>query len=419
MHMRKEVMYPDRSLAEMFLPEDESGWHPGIWLGNEVIAVVSVFSTTAEGTITGFAENRSTPFVGGGPTAEDSLAPEQWQFRKFACSNHHQGRGWGSLLLQYIFFEASQRGVLRIWCNARVAVLPFYQKFGMQAYGDSWEQWGVQFVKMDRIFLEKVSTPGFLLSAPNKQNLNSGKMEIIPAIDIIEGKCVRLTQGDYSLKTVYNENPLEVALQFQDAGVRRLHLVDLDGAKAGKVTNWKVLEMIANRTNLIIDFGGGIKKEEDVKVVLDSGAALATVGSIAVKNPEVLAQWLLQFGPDKFLLGADVKEEKIAVSGWLETSDLEVIPFIQGYLNKGLFQVFCTDVSKDGLLQGPALELYKKILDACKASNENASLHFIASGGVSSLNDLKELKKIGCHGAIVGKAIYEGRISMKELADFH
>ena len=234
-------------------------------------------------------------------------------------------------------------------------------------------------------------------------------MVIIPAIDIIDGKCVRLTQGDYEQKKIYNENPLEVARQFEDAGLTRLHLVDLDGAKAGQVRNWKALETIAGKTGLVIDFGGGIKTDKDVQIVFDSGAALATVGSIAVKNEVEFVKWLLQYGAEKFLLGADVKEDKIAVGGWLETTEITVYDFLQNYTQKGVTQVFCTDVSKDGLLQGPSTSLYKKIIERFP------QLHFIASGGVSSVKDLEDLKAAGCKGAIVGKAIYENRISLKEL----
>ena len=237
-------------------------------------------------------------------------------------------------------------------------------------------------------------------------------MQIIPAIDIIDGKCVRLTQGDYSQKKIYNENPLEVAMEFEDAGLTRLHLVDLDGAKAGVVKNWKVLETIAAKTSMIIDFGGGIKKEEDVKIVFDSGAVLATVGSIAVKNETEFVKWLQLFGADKFLLGADVKDEKIAVAGWLETTDVWVYDFIEKYINHGVQQIFCTDVSKDGKLEGPSTELYKNII------SKFPHLHFIASGGVSSIKDLDELQSIGCSGAIVGKAIYENRITLTELKKF-
>ena len=234
-------------------------------------------------------------------------------------------------------------------------------------------------------------------------------MEIIPAIDIIDGKCVRLTQGDYNQKKIYNEQPLEVAKQFEDAGLRRLHLVDLDGAKAGQVENWKVLESIAGKTSLLIDFGGGIKKEDDVRIVFNSGAALATVGSIAVKNEEELLKWFKIFGSDKFLIGADVKNEKIAIGGWIETTDIWVYDFIEKYIQYGIKQLFCTDVSKDGKLEGPATELYKNI------TSKFPELHFIASGGVSGMQDLDALRLAGCKGVIIGKAIYEGRLRIRDL----
>ncbi|WP_152268825.1 1-(5-phosphoribosyl)-5-[(5-phosphoribosylamino)methylideneamino]imidazole-4-carboxamide isomerase [Agriterribacter humi] len=237
-------------------------------------------------------------------------------------------------------------------------------------------------------------------------------MEIIPAIDIIDGKCVRLTQGDYAQKKIYNEHPLEVAKQFEDAGLQRLHLVDLDGAKAGQVKNWKVLETIAGKTGLSIDFGGGIKQQEDVNIVFNSGAALATVGSIAVKNEAELVEWFMIFGADKFLLGADVKDEKIAIGGWLETTDIWIYDFIEKYIGHGIKQIFCTDVSKDGKLEGPAVELYKNIVQKFPA------LHFIASGGVSSVDDLHALRDAGCKGAIVGKAIYEERVKINKLGSF-
>ncbi len=234
-------------------------------------------------------------------------------------------------------------------------------------------------------------------------------MEIIPAIDIIDGKCVRLTQGDYAQKKVYNEHPLEVAMAFEGAGVQRLHLVDLDGAKAGKVKNWRVLETLAGKTGLVIDFGGGIKTSEDVDIVFNSGAALATVGSVAVKDGALFLSWLERYGPGQFLLGADVKDEKIAVGGWLETTDRWVYDFIQEYSEHGIRQVFCTDVSKDGLLQGPSLDLYRNII------GKFPGLHFIASGGVSGMDDVRRLAEIGCGGVIIGKAIYEGRITLKEI----
>lgn len=235
-------------------------------------------------------------------------------------------------------------------------------------------------------------------------------MTIIPAIDIIGGKCVRLTQGDYSQKKIYNEHPLEVAKQFEDAGLSRLHLVDLDGAKAGTVKNWRVLEIIAARTSLVIDFGGGIKSDKDVQIVFDSGAKLATVGSMAVKNEDEFVKWLLRFGTERFLLGADVKDEKIAIHGWQETSEIWVYDFIENYIRHGVKQIFCTDISKDGKLEGPATDLYRNI------TTKFPELYFIASGGVSSMKDLDELEKAGCSAAIVGKAIYENRISLADLS---
>jgi phosphoribosylformimino-5-aminoimidazole carboxamide ribotide isomerase len=234
-------------------------------------------------------------------------------------------------------------------------------------------------------------------------------MDIIPAIDIIDGKCVRLTKGDYDQKKIYNERPLEVALQFEDAGLTRLHLVDLDGAKAGSVKNWKVLEALASKTSMVIDFGGGIKSAEDVDIVFECGAKLATVGSMAVKNEEVFSDWLEQYGADRFFLGADVKDEKIAIGGWLETTDIWVYDFMEKYVQKGVTNIFCTDVSKDGLLEGPSVDLYKTLLE------QFPDIYFVASGGVSSMEDLEKLKEIGCKGAIVGKAIYEGRVNIADL----
>jgi phosphoribosylformimino-5-aminoimidazole carboxamide ribotide isomerase len=234
-------------------------------------------------------------------------------------------------------------------------------------------------------------------------------MEIIPAIDVIDGKCVRLTHGDYSQKTIYNEHPLEVAKEFEDAGLQRLHLVDLDGAKAGAVKNWKVLESIAGKTAMVIDFGGGIKSEKDVQIVFDSGAALATVGSMAVKEKETFVKWLQQWGAAKFLLGADVKKEKLTISGWTEQTEIWIYDFIEEYRQQGVDQIFCTDVSKDGALEGPATELYKNIVE------KFPDLHFIASGGVSSIDDVYHLQEVGCKGVIIGKAIYEGRVHLAEL----
>ncbi len=234
-------------------------------------------------------------------------------------------------------------------------------------------------------------------------------MEIITAIDIIDGKCVRLTQGDYAQKKIYNEDPLDVALEFEDIGIKRLHLVDLDGAKEGKVINFKVLEKIANKTKLKIDFGGGIKTNEDVHSIFEAGASIATIGSLAVKNKLLFFSWLKKYGTEKILLGADVKNEKIAINGWLETTELSIFDFIKENKEQGIKNIFCTDISKDGLLEGPSTDLYKKIMI------EFPKINLIASGGVANLKDLDDLKKIGCSGAIVGKAIYEKRISLTEL----
>ena len=237
-------------------------------------------------------------------------------------------------------------------------------------------------------------------------------MTIIPAIDIIDGKCVRLTQGDYNQKKEYNEQPLEIAKRFEDAGLQRLHLVDLDGAREKKVRNWKVLETLASKTSLAIDFGGGIAAEKDVKIVFDSGAAFATVGSIAIKNEFEFTKWLLTFGASKFLLGADVKDKMIVIHGWMEATGKPVFDFIDNYSRKGVQQVFCTDVSKDGKLEGPSLALYREIIE------KFPGLYFIASGGVASVHDLHALDEIGCKAAIVGKAIYENRISLLDLKEF-
>lgn len=237
-------------------------------------------------------------------------------------------------------------------------------------------------------------------------------IEIIPAIDLIDGKCVRLSQGDYQQKTIYNENPLEVAKMFADAGIRRLHLVDLDGAKAHHIVNHKVLETIASKTNLIIDFGGGLKSDDDLRIAFECGASMVTGGSIAVKNPEVFASWIEKFGGEKIILGADVKEEKIAVGGWIETTDLELMPFIQNYMGKGISKVICTDISKDGMLSGPATDLYKKMLA------QEPTMYLIASGGVSSIRDIEMLIENKVPAVITGKAIYEGKIKLPELTKY-
>jgi phosphoribosylformimino-5-aminoimidazole carboxamide ribotide isomerase len=237
-------------------------------------------------------------------------------------------------------------------------------------------------------------------------------MQIIPAIDLIDGKCVRLTEGDYAQKKIYNEDPLEVAKAFEGVGLMRLHLVDLDGAKAGEVVNWKVLEKIANQTALQIDFGGGIKKEATLKTVFDTGASYATIGSLAVNNRIVFEEWIERFGANAFMLGADVYKEKIAIGGWIEKTNMDVYEFMESYINKGIGQFFCTDIEKDGKLAGPSTALYQKII------KQFPELQLIASGGVSNIEDLKLLRAIGCSGAIVGKAIYENRITLKELASF-
>jgi phosphoribosylformimino-5-aminoimidazole carboxamide ribotide isomerase len=237
-------------------------------------------------------------------------------------------------------------------------------------------------------------------------------IEIIPAIDLIDGKCVRLSQGDYAKKIIYNENPLEVAKMFADAGIRRLHLVDLDGAKAHHIVNHKMLEKITSGTNLIVDFGGGLKTDEDLRIAFECGASMVTGGSIAVKNPDIFTSWISKFGSDKIILGADVKGDKIAVGGWLEMTDIELLPFIRIYIEKGINKVICTDISKDGMLQGPAIELYKKMLVA------QPELYLIASGGVSSIRDIEMLHEAAVPAVITGKAIYEAKISLKELTKF-
>lgn len=234
-------------------------------------------------------------------------------------------------------------------------------------------------------------------------------IEIIPAIDIIGGKCVRLSKGDYEQKTVYSESPVEVAKAFEGAGCKRLHLVDLDGAKSNHIVNFKTLEAIATSTNLIIDFGGGIKSDEDVHIAFESGASMITGGSIAVKNPKLFESWIATFGPDKIILGADAKEKKIATNGWLDNSDISIVPFINTYLSKGITKVISTDISCDGMLQGTSTELYKELLEECPG------IYLIASGGVAGLNDLRQLEEINVPAVIAGKALYEGRISLKDL----
>ncbi len=238
-------------------------------------------------------------------------------------------------------------------------------------------------------------------------------MRIIPAIDIIDGKCVRLSKGNYSTKIIYNESPLEVAKAFEQAGIEYLHLVDLDGAKASKIVNYKVLENIASKTNLQIDFGGGLKADEDVKIAFNSGANQITGGSIAVKNPVVFKEWIANFGSNKVILGADANNGKIATNGWLEESTEEIIPFIKNYQKEGIQYVISTDIAKDGMLSGPSFELYQEII-----SNATSSLKLIASGGISTFDEIPKLAGMGCEGVIIGKAIYENRISLKQLENF-
>ena len=234
-------------------------------------------------------------------------------------------------------------------------------------------------------------------------------MKIIPAIDLIDGKCVRLTQGDYAQKKVYNEHPLEVAQQFEDAGIQHLHLVDLDGAKSGHIVNHKVLELITTRTQLKVDFGGGVKSDLDIKKAFDCGAQQVTCGSIAVKNEEIVEEWIELFGPERLILGADVKNKKVAIHGWMEETEINIDTLINKFSDYGLKNVICTDIATDGMLAGPNLDLYIELLSTFN------DIQLIASGGVSSLEDLKTLKQNGLHGAIIGKAIYEGRISLAQL----
>lgn len=237
-------------------------------------------------------------------------------------------------------------------------------------------------------------------------------MFLIPAIDIIDGKCVRLTQGDYSQKKIYNENPLEVAKEFEANGLLRLHLVDLDGAKAKKIINHKVLEKICTQTRLHVDFGGGVQDNENLKIAFEYGAKQVTGGSVAFKNPQLFEQWLTEFGGEKIILGADCQNEMIAISGWEEKTTVSVFDFIKDFQKKGAKYAICTDISKDGLLAGTSIELYKKII------SQMPDIQLIASGGVTDMDDVKKLAEIGCFGAIIGKAIYEGRITVKELGEF-
>lgn len=235
-------------------------------------------------------------------------------------------------------------------------------------------------------------------------------MKIIPAIDIIEGKCVRLTKGDYNTQKIYNENPLDVAKEFEDHGIQYLHLVDLDGAKSSKIVNYKILEKIASNTRLTIDFGGGLKSDQDLQIAFECGADQIIGGSIALQNPDLFKSWVQLYGGDKVILGADCMDRKIATNGWLHTSEVDVLELIQEYEKDGVSSVICTDISKDGMLAGPSIELYQDLIS-------NTNIQLIASGGISNIQDVVNLKSIGCGGAIIGKAIYEDRISLTELAE--
>ena len=249
-------------------------------------------------------------------------------------------------------------------------------------------------------------------------------MRIIPAIDIIDGKCVRLSKGDYDTKKIYNENPLEVAKEFEAHGIQYLHLVDLDGAKSKHIVNHKVLEQIASQTGLQIDFGGGLKTDDDLRIAFESGAKQITGGSIAVKDAETFIGWIEKHGADKIILGADAMDEKVAISGWQEESKEELIPFIKSYQSKGIQYVICTDISKDGMLEGPSFDLYRKIIENTNLSLSAVEdqtvreLKLIASGGISTFDELPKLAEMGCEGTIIGKAIYENRISLKQLESY-
>ena len=236
-------------------------------------------------------------------------------------------------------------------------------------------------------------------------------MKIIPAIDIIDGKCVRLSKGNYNSQITYNQNPLEVAKTYEDHGIEFLHLVDLDGAKSNHIINYSILEIIASKTNLKIDFGGGIKTENDVNLAFNSGANQVTCGSVAVKQPEIFCEWILNYGSEKIILGADVRGKYVATDGWINTSNQSIFDFINFYRNKGIETVTCTDISKDGMLEGPSFKLYSKIIDAY-------NINLVASGGVSEYDDILKLDDMGCYGIIIGKAIYENKISLKQLENF-
>ncbi|HVI47565.1 MAG TPA: 1-(5-phosphoribosyl)-5-[(5-phosphoribosylamino)methylideneamino]imidazole-4-carboxamide isomerase [Chitinophaga sp.] len=369
LQLRRDVLYPNEELSAVKVDGDEDGLHFGVFENGQLVTVVSLF-------------------LSGKETA---------QFRKLATHPAAQGKGYGKAILAHLVSVCRNEKVKLLWCNARDTAATFYEQLGYYRKGDYFVKGGINYVRMELPLEQGNKTPAF---------------EIIPAIDIIDGKCVRLTQGDYNQKKVYNEHPLEVAKEFEALGVRRLHLVDLDGAKKGQVVNWKVLENIAGKTTLVTDFGGGIKTDKDLEIVYECGAALATIGSVAVKSPELFFSWVKRYGAEKIFLGADVKDEKIAVSGWLEDTDLSVFDFLESNIAQGVNQIFCTDIAKDGLLQGPSVDLYKKILDRFP------DINFVASGGVSNIADVAALQEAGCSGAIIGKAIYEGRITMEELKSF-
>ncbi|GAA0540947.1 1-(5-phosphoribosyl)-5-[(5-phosphoribosylamino)methylideneamino]imidazole-4-carboxamide isomerase [Chitinophaga japonensis] len=362
--LRRDLLYPGQPLAAVRLERDQDGIHFGVLEAGRLVSVGSLFPDGREA-----------------------------QFRKLATLQEAQGRGYGSMLIKHMQQHCREAGIPLLWCNARQTAEGFYTRLGFKRAGEYFVKSNITYTRMEQ-------------TLHGKKNLT-----VIPAIDIIDGKCVRLTQGDYAQQKVYNEHPLEVAKTFEDIGVKRLHLVDLDGARKGAVVNWKVLDAIAGKTSLVVDFGGGIKTGEDLRIVFENGAALATIGSIAVKDPELFFGWVRQYGPDKIFLGADVKEEKIAVGGWLETTDLSVFDFLEQHTSHGIRHIFCTDIAKDGLLQGPSIALYKKILERFP------DIDFVASGGVSNIQDVTDLQEAGCSGVIIGKAIYEGRITMEALKE--
>lgn len=281
--------------------------------------------------------------------------------------------------------------------NPKISVLGFFMSLALKIK-----------CKLQTLFCDKNLT--FVTQTIFFQTNSNPMIEIIPAIDIIDGKCVRLSQGDYNEKTVYNENPVEVAKMFEDAGIKRLHLVDLDGAKAKTIINHKVLENIASQTSLIIDFGGGIQSDKDAEIAFSSGAKMITGGSIAVKNKELFTNWISKYGTEAVILGADCKDKAIAISGWQESTSLNIFDFIGDYKKYNINKVVCTDISKDGMLQGPSIDLYKEILE------KFPDLYLIASGGVSKFQDIIDLEQAGIPAVILGKAIYENRITLKELS---